>query len=60
MKMGVRRVVATTYEDNLASRRVMEKIGMKPVWRFRITIQDLEEAATFHADSSALWEGDDV
>ena len=27
-ELGVQRVVATTYEDNLASRRVMEKLGM--------------------------------
>jgi RimJ/RimL family protein N-acetyltransferase len=27
-ELGVQRVVATTYEENLASRRVMEKLGM--------------------------------
>jgi RimJ/RimL family protein N-acetyltransferase len=32
---GLTRVVAETYEHNLASRRVMEKLGMRAVRRFR-------------------------
>ncbi len=34
-ELGVRRVVATTYQDNLASRRVMEKAGMRREAQFR-------------------------
>ena len=59
-EMGVRRVVATTYEENLASRRVMEKTGMRLARVFRYTPQDAEQADTFHAGSTALWEGCDV
>ena len=32
---GLRRVLAETYEHNLASRRVLEKLGMRLVRRFR-------------------------
>ena len=37
-ELGVRRVVATTYEDNVASRRVMEKVGMTLV-RTSVSLQ---------------------
>lgn len=57
---GVQRVFATTYQDNLASRRVMEKAGMTLVRTFRITPADLVAAGTFHATSQDLWDGDDV
>ena len=57
---GVRRVVATTYEHNLASRRVMEKVGMALVRRFRITPQDILQSDTYHASSVEVWDGDDV
>lgn len=57
---GVRRVVATTYEDNLASRRVMEKLGMTLVRRFRITAQDIQASDTFYSTSTEVWDGDDV
>jgi RimJ/RimL family protein N-acetyltransferase len=59
-ELGVRRVVATTYEDNVASRRVMEKLGMTLVRRFRITEEDIVRADTYHATSVEPWEGDDV
>jgi RimJ/RimL family protein N-acetyltransferase len=59
-ELGVERVVATTYQDNLASRRVMEKLGMTLVRRFRFTPTDLVHAATYHAASQELWDGDDV
>ena len=59
-ELGVRRVVATTYQDNLASRRVMEKVGMTLVRRFRITPADLAAQATYHVTSQDLWDGDDV
>ena len=57
---GVQRVVATTYEYNLASRRVMEKVGMTLVRRFRITPQDILRSDTYHAPSAEVWDGDDV
>jgi RimJ/RimL family protein N-acetyltransferase len=53
-------VTATTYEDNLASRRVMEKAGMTLVRRFRLTAADLAAQNTYHAISQDPWEGDDV
>ena len=57
---GVQRVVATTYQDNVASRRVMEKAGMKLTRTFRLTTADLGHVDTFHVASQELWEGDDV
>ena len=57
---GVRRVVATTYEDNLASRRVMEKLGMRLVRRFRYTPEEIARSDTFHSESTEVWDGDDV
>jgi RimJ/RimL family protein N-acetyltransferase len=59
-ELGVRRVVATTYEDNLASRRVMEKAGMTLSRRFRLTPADLDGVDTYQVSSHDLWEGDDV
>ena len=58
-EQGVQRVVASTYEDNLASRRVMEKLGMTLVRTFRPTP---EELAAHGLDGSAqeLFPGDDV
>lgn len=57
---GVQRLVATTYEKNLASIRVLEKAGLTLVRRFRLTPEDLQQADTFHADSLELWDGDDL
>jgi RimJ/RimL family protein N-acetyltransferase len=59
-ELGVQRVVATTSEDNLASRRVMEKAGMTLSRRFRITTADLTRVDTYHLPSQDLWDGDDV
>jgi RimJ/RimL family protein N-acetyltransferase len=59
-KLGARRVVATTYEHNLASRRVMEKLGMTLVRRFRITPEEVARSDTYHAPSLEVWDGDDV
>ena len=54
------RIVATTYEKNIGSRRVMEKAGMVLVRRFRLTPEDLANVDTFHAASAEVWDGDDV
>jgi RimJ/RimL family protein N-acetyltransferase len=59
-ELGVERVVATTYEDNLASRRVMEKAGLTLSRRFRLTTADVEGIDTYNVASQNLWEGDDV
>lgn len=57
---GVQRVFATTYQDNLASRRVMEKAGLRLVRTFRLTQADLHNTGTFDTASQQLWDGDDV
>ena len=56
----IERIVATTYEENLGSQRVMEKVGMTLVRRFRITTDDLVNADTHHAFTLDLWDGDDL
>jgi RimJ/RimL family protein N-acetyltransferase len=57
---GMQRVFATTYQDNLASRRVMEKAGLTLVRAFRLTPADLAAEGTFHATADEIWDGDDV
>lgn len=57
---GVTRVVATTFEANLASRRVMEKLGMRLVRRFRLSRARLAAAWTFDGAGAEPWDGDDV
>jgi RimJ/RimL family protein N-acetyltransferase len=57
---GLRRVVATTYEENRASRRVMEKAGMSLARRFRYTPEEIARSDTFHAEPAEVWDGDDV
>jgi RimJ/RimL family protein N-acetyltransferase len=59
-EMGVRRVVAHTYETNVASRRVMEKAGMSFVRAYRMTPDELAAATTFDGSLQDVWEGDDV
>lgn len=55
----IERVVATTYQDNLASRRVMEKLGMTFVRAFRCAPEDLP-SDTAYTDSVEVWDGEDV
>ncbi len=61
---GAVRVTATTYQDNLASRRVMEKLGMTLTRTFRPTLADLMAIGTYYiAPDEAeqmVWDGDDV
>ncbi len=57
---GVQRIVATTYEKNRASRRVLEKAGLTLIRRFRLTPADLQQADTFHTDAMEIWDGDDL
>jgi RimJ/RimL family protein N-acetyltransferase len=58
--LGVERVSATTYEDNLASRRVMEKAGLTLTRRFRMTAADLESIDTHQGGAEDPWDGDDL
>lgn len=58
-ELGVRRVVATTYQENHASRRVMEKAGLRLARTFRPTPAALA-AAGIDSSSQALFPGDDV
>lgn len=58
--LGVQRVFATTYQDNHASRRVMEKAGLTLVRTYRLTPADLVAEGTYHVTSQDLWDGDDV
>ncbi len=60
-ELGVRRVVATTYQDNLASRRVMEKAGLSLVRTYHMTMEELQAHDSIaHDASQVLWDGDDV
>jgi RimJ/RimL family protein N-acetyltransferase len=60
-QLGVQRVVASTYQDNLASRRVMEKAGLSLVRTYRMTMAELlAHDTTAHDPSAELWDGDDV
>ena len=59
-ELGMQRVVAMTYEHNLASRRVMGKVGMKLVRTYRSTPEELAAAGTFVPTPDVVWEGEDV
>jgi len=63
-ELGVQRVCARTYQDNLASRRVMEKVGLRLVRTYRMTPDELAALGTIHVApetaSEDLWDGDDV
>jgi RimJ/RimL family protein N-acetyltransferase len=60
VEWGIARVVATTYEENRASRRVMEKLGMRLVRRFRLTPEEIARSDTVHTESLEIWNGDEV
>lgn len=59
-ELGVRRIVATTYQDNLPSRRVMERAGLRFVRAYRMTPEELAAEATSFVSADGLWDGDDV
>lgn len=54
------RVFGTTYEANLGSRRVMEKLGMTLVRRFQPTAAELAAPSTFAPGGAEPWDGDDI
>lgn len=56
---ALQRVTATTYQDNTASRRVMERLDMSLVRTFRYTPADLAATDT-HVPGVDLWDGEDV
>jgi RimJ/RimL family protein N-acetyltransferase len=57
-ELGARRVVAFTYGEHLASRRVMEKAGLRLVRTFRLTPEELREY--LGVTDPTLFPGDDV
>jgi RimJ/RimL family protein N-acetyltransferase len=58
--LGAQRVVATTYQDNLASRRVMEKAGLSLARTFRMTPDQLIAEGDTFVSAGEPWDGDDV
>jgi RimJ/RimL family protein N-acetyltransferase len=58
-ELGARRVFACTYSQNLASRGVMQRCGMRFVRAYRMTADELANAPTSVA-SDAVWPDDDV
>jgi RimJ/RimL family protein N-acetyltransferase len=56
-ELGVQRVVAFTYGEHHASRRVMEKAGMRLVRTYRLTPEQL---ASLGITDPTLFDGDDV
>ncbi len=59
-ELGVQRIMATTYQDNLPSRRVMERAGLRFVRAYRMAPEELEAEATSFVSADDLWDGDDV
>ena len=60
LEHGVRRVIATTYEENVASRRVMEKVGMTLMRTFRPTLSELMVGGSYHVETPVVFDGLDV
>ena len=56
----LQRVTATTYQDNHASRRVMEKLGMTFARAFRYDPDALPTGSATYVQDGAAWDGDDV
>jgi RimJ/RimL family protein N-acetyltransferase len=60
IELGVQRVTANTYEHNSASRRVMEKVGMTLLRRYRRTLDELTTETSDHLSAESVWDGDEV
>lgn len=54
------RITATTYEENIASQRVMAKLGMTLKRRFRYTPAELQRLEPHDDGEIDLWPGEDV
>lgn len=59
-ELDVRRVVASTYQHNLGSRRVMEKVGMTLVRSFHPTPADFAAHFPYDGAPQEVWDGDEV
>ncbi len=59
-QMGRQQVTGSTYEHNVGSRRVMEKLGMHLARRFRLSEETLQAGETAHVDEVDVWDGDEV
>ena len=57
---GIQRVRATTYEQNKASRRVLEKLGLRRHRQFRYGAEDLQQSDTATTTDLELWDGYDL
>ena len=57
--LGVRNLTATVYEENLASQRVLEKLGMTLARRYKPTAADLARGVTFEPSPEGIWDGDE-
>lgn len=55
----LQRVEATTYELNLASQRVLEKLGLRLQRRYRPTAEELAASSSFGGDAE-VWDGDEL
>lgn len=59
-ELGAQRIIARTYQDNLASRRVLEKAGLRLTRCYRLAPDDLAAEADTYVPGDAVWDGDDV
>ena len=59
-ELGIQHVIANTYEHNTGSRRVMEKVGMTLVRRYRPTLDELTAETSNHLSADSVWDGDEV
>ena len=55
---NIQTIVATTYEHNTASQRVLEKLGFSLVERFHWTPEDASDTSL--AEGMPVWDGDDL
>ena len=56
----VQLVQATTYEKNVGSIRVMEKLGMTFSNKFRYSEDELQNSDTTYLEDTVVWDGYDV
>lgn len=59
-EMGVERVLASTFEGNAGSRRVMAKLGMRLARALRFEPVDLSGGGSQHLAPEDLFDGDYV
>jgi len=58
--LGLRELQATTYVDNVASQRVLKKLGFIETRRFRYVKEPAGLRETFVAGAEPPWPGDDI